>query len=197
MNLYKKNSFRKNLLEGIDLKLKLKLIVTIDDKIRDEKDFITNQKNQNERLVGLTNEDDHKDNYTEIFEKLLKKERFDEIIELTNEMNQNDLTYFFYFEGNTATERFNDFNNGIELFKKIKSGQMKLEEEKNTTKCVWIKSKRKIKRKIQIRRVKKCIRKIKLLYKWQEGVSKLINDYYSIASEANNKTIHGKEILGM
>ena len=36
-----------------------------------------------------------------------------------------------------------------------------------------------------------------MLYKSQEGVSKLINDYYSIASEANNKTIHGKEILGM
>ena len=72
--------------------------MTIDDKIRDEKDFITNQKNQNERLVGLTNKDDHRDNYKEIFEELLKKERFDETIELTNEMNQNDLTYFFYFD---------------------------------------------------------------------------------------------------
>ena len=158
MNLYKKNRFRKNLLEGIDLKLKLKLIVTIDDKIRDEKDFITNQKNQNERLVGLTNKDDHRDNYKEIFEELLKKERFDEIIELTNEMNQNDLTYFFYFEGNT--QWFNDFNNGIELFEKIKSGQMKLEEEKNTSNVFESNlNEINIKRKIQIRRVKKCIRK--------------------------------------
>ena len=153
MNLYKKNRFRKNLLEGIDLKLKLKLIVTIDDKIRDEKDFITNQKNQNERLVGLTNKDDHRDNYKEIFEELLKKE-----IELTNEMNQNDLTYFFYFEGNT--QWFNDFNNGIELFEKIKSGQMKLEEEKNTSNVFESNlNEINIKRKIQIRRVKKCIRK--------------------------------------
>ena len=158
MNLHKKNRFRKNLLEGIDLKLKLKLIVTIDDKIRDEKDFITNQKNQNERLVGLTNKDDHRDNYKEIFEELLKKERFDEIIELTNEMNQNDLTYFFYFEGNT--QWFNDFNNGIELFEKIKSGQMKLEEEKNTSNVFESNlNEINIKRKIQIRRVKKCIRK--------------------------------------
>ena len=158
MNLYKKSRFRKNLLEGIDLKLKLKLIVTIDDKIRDEKDFITNQKNQNERLVGLTNKDDHRDNYKEIFEELLKKERFDEIIELTNEMNQNDLTYFFYFEGNT--QWFNDFNNGIELFEKIKSGQMKLEEEKNTSNVFESNlNEINIKRKIQIRRVKKCIRK--------------------------------------
>ena len=158
MNLYKKNRLRKNLLEGIDLKLKLKLIVTIDDKIRDEKDFITNQKNQNERLVGLTNKDDHRDNYKEIFEELLKKERFDEIIELTNEMNQNDLTYFFYFEGNT--QWFNDFSNGIELFEKIKSGQMKLEEEKNTSNVFESNlNEINIKRKIQIRRVKKCIRK--------------------------------------
>ena len=158
MNLYKKSRFRKNLLEGIDLKLKLKLIVTIDDKIRDEKDFITNQKNQNERLVGLTNKDDHRDNYKEIFEELLKKERFDETIELTNEMNQNDLTYFFYFEGNT--QWFNDFNNGIELFEKIKSGQMKLEEEKNTSNVFESNlNEINIKRKIQIRRVKKCIRK--------------------------------------
>ena len=44
-------------------------------------------------------------------------------------MNQNDLIY--YFKGNTFRKRFNDFNNNIELFKKIKSGEMKLEEAKN------------------------------------------------------------------
>ena len=35
-----------------------------------------------------------------------------------------------YFKGNTATKRFNDFNNGIELSKRIESGEMKLEEAK-------------------------------------------------------------------
>ena len=73
-------------------------------------------------------------------------------------MNQNDLTYFFYFEGNT--QWFNDFNNGIELFEKIKSGQMKLEGEKNTSNVFESNlNEINIKRKIQIRRVKKCIRK--------------------------------------
>ena len=68
-----------------------------------------------------------KDNYKEIFEKLAK-ERFDEIKELTNEISHDDLMY--YFKGNTATKRFNDFTNGIELSKRIESGEMKLEEAK-------------------------------------------------------------------
>ena len=70
---------------------------TIEDQGRKKIDAITNQ---NERLAGLTNKNDHKDNVKEIFEKLVKK-------------------------------RFDDFNNGLELFGEIKSGEMKLEEAKN------------------------------------------------------------------
>ena len=44
----------------------------------------------------------------------------------THEINQNDLIY--YFKGNTARKRFDYFNNGIELFKKIESSELKLEE---------------------------------------------------------------------
>ena len=73
----------------------------------------------------LTNKNDHKDNYKEIFEELVK-ERFYEIKELTDKINQTDLIY--YFKGNTTRKRFDDFNNGIELFRKIQSGEMKLEE---------------------------------------------------------------------
>ena len=68
------------------------------------------------KVLDLTNkDDDHKGNYKKMFEKLVK-ERFDEIIELTNEMNQNDLIY--YLKGNTARKRFDDFNNDIKLLKK-------------------------------------------------------------------------------
>ena len=84
---------------------------TIEDQGEKQIDTITNRK----------------DNYKEIFEKLAK-ERFDEIKELTNEISHDDLMY--YFKGNTATKRFNDFNNGIELSKRIESGEMKLEEAK-------------------------------------------------------------------
>ena len=51
---------------------------------------------QNERLVTLTNEDDHKDDhkniYKEVFDKLVK-EKFDEIKELTYEKDYDYLTY--------------------------------------------------------------------------------------------------------
>ena len=76
--------------------------------------------------MALTN--DHKDNYKEISEELVK-ERFDEIKELTGETNQNNLSY--YFKGNSVRKKFDYFNNDIELFKKIKSGEMRLEEAKN------------------------------------------------------------------
>ena len=44
--------------------------------------------------MALTNKNDHKDNYKEIFEELVK-ENFDEIKELTDEINENDLIYNF------------------------------------------------------------------------------------------------------
>ena len=75
--------------------------------------------------------DDHKDNhkyiYKETFDEIVK-EILDEIKELIDEISLNDLTY--YFKSNTARKRFNDLNNSIELFKKIKSDEIKLEEAK-------------------------------------------------------------------
>ena len=47
--------------------------------------------------------------------------------ELMHEINQNDLTY--YFKGNSARKKIDDFSNGIKLLKK-KTGEMKLEEAK-------------------------------------------------------------------
>ena len=72
--------------------------------------------------MALTNkDDDYNFNYKKVFEKLVI---FDEIKELTNEINQNDLIY--YFKSHASRKRFDNFNNGIELFKKIKSGEMRL-----------------------------------------------------------------------
>ena len=72
--------------------------------------------------MALTNkDDDHKDNYKKIIEELVK-ERIYGTKELIDEINQNDLKY--YFKCNTSRKRFDYFNNGIELFKKLKSGEM-------------------------------------------------------------------------
>ena len=92
-------------------------------------DIITNQ---NERLASSTDKNDHKYNYKEIFEELVK-ERFDKMKDLTDEINQNDLIY--YFKGSTFRKRSDDFSDSIELCKERKSGETKLEEAKKTTKC--------------------------------------------------------------
>ena len=42
--------------------------------------------------MALTNKDDHKDNCKEIFEELVR-ERFEEIKELTDKINNNYLIY--------------------------------------------------------------------------------------------------------
>ena len=36
----------------------------------------------------------------------------------------------YYFKGNSDRKRFNDFNKGIKLLEKIRSGEMKIEEGK-------------------------------------------------------------------
>ena len=56
------------------------------------------------------------------------KEIFHGMRELTDEIDQNYLIY--YFKDDTRKKRFYYFNNGIEHFQKIKSGEMKLEEKK-------------------------------------------------------------------
>ena len=99
-----------------------KQTTTIKDQGRKQIDTITNQ---NERLAALTNKDDDKDNYNEIFEEL-RKIWWDKRI--NQWINRNSLTY--YFKGNTARKRFDDFSNGKELFKKTKSSEMKIEEAK-------------------------------------------------------------------
>ena len=77
-----------------------KQIKTIEEQGKKQIDAITNQ---NERLAALTNKDDHKDDHKYIhkekFDKLVK-EKFDGIKELTYEIDQNDLTY--YFKGDTT-----------------------------------------------------------------------------------------------
>ena len=56
---------------------------TIVEQGRKQIDAITNQ---SKRLAALTNKDERKDNYKEIFEELVEK-RFDEIKWLTDETN--------------------------------------------------------------------------------------------------------------
>ena len=77
--------------------------------------------NRNKKQMGLINNNVKNDSHEEIFENLVK-ERFYEIIDLTNKANFDDLIY--YFKGDSS--RNNDFKNRIKLFKKMKSGEKKI-----------------------------------------------------------------------
>ena len=61
------------------------------NKEKKQVDAITNQ---NKRLEALTNKDDHKSIYKEIFDKLVK-EKFDETKELADEIDHYDLKILF------------------------------------------------------------------------------------------------------
>ena len=69
--------------------------------------------NQSKKMAVLNNKDD--DHYKQILEELVKG-RFDEIKELTSEINKDEFLY--YFKGHAAKKWFDDFNNGTKSLKK-------------------------------------------------------------------------------
>ena len=127
-------------------------IKSIEEPGKKQIDAITNQ---NKKLEALTNKDGgHKDK--EIFNELIK-EIFDKIIKLTDEIKQNDSIY--YFKDSIARNRFDDFNDSMKLFGKVRSGQMKLEKAKKLQNVFISKMNEISKGKFLIRRATKCIKK--------------------------------------
>lgn len=112
------------------------------------------------------------------------KEWFDEIIELTDEINLDDLIYCFRKE--SSRKRFDEFENGINLFEKIKSGDEKLEEVKKYKKVFKSTLKEIARGRYKSKVQNSALQNIKMFYKAREPTIKLFNDYYTIASEASN-----------
>ena len=54
--------------------------------------------------------------------------------EIIKELTHIKQTIIYCFKNHTADKNFNDFGNGIELFRKIQSGKMKLEDVKELRK---------------------------------------------------------------
>ena len=80
------------------------------------------------------------------FKKKLPDELKNQLKELTDQKSQNNSTYCF--KSNTARKRFDDFNNDMEPFEKVKPGEMKLEEAKKLQNLFKSNLKRNIKRKV-------------------------------------------------
>lgn len=112
------------------------------------------------------------------------KEWFDEIIELTDQINLDDLIY--YFRKESSRKRFDEFENGINLFEKIKSGDEKLEEAKKYKKVFKSTLKEIARGRYKSKVQNSALQNIKMFYKAREPTIKLFNDYYTIASEASN-----------
>ena len=112
------------------------------------------------------------------------KEWFDEIIELTDEINLDDSIY--YFRKESSRKRFDEFENGINLFEKIKSGDEKLEEAKKYKKVFKSTLKEIARGRYKSKVQNSALQNIKMFYKARELTIKLFNDYYTIASEASN-----------
>ena len=94
----------------------------------------------------------------------------------------NDLIYCFKY--NTATKNFNEFENGIELFRKIKYDEMKLEDAKELQNIFKTNLNKISKGRYKSYDQKSALELIKLLCESREAIIKLFNEYSSIASEA-------------
>ena len=84
-------------------------------------------------------------------------------------------------------KKFDDFDNGIELFKKIQSVEMKLEKAKELQNIFKSNLNEISRGRVKLKEQKSAMGYIKLLYESRQAVIKLFNDYSSVASEAKQK----------
>ena len=89
-------------------------------------------------------------------------------------------------------KNFNDFDNGIELFRKIQSGEMKLEDSKELQNIFESNLNEISKGRFKSKEQKGSLENINLLYQSRQPLIKLFDYYSSIASEAKHKAKQGK-----
>ena len=84
-------------------------------------------------------------------------------------------------------KNINDFDNGIELFRKIKSGEIKLEDAKELHNIFKSNLNEISRERFKSKEQKIASENVKFLYESRQAVIKLINDYSSIAFEPKYK----------
>ena len=88
-------------------------------------------------------------------------------------------------------------NDGIKLFGKIKSGEIKLEQTRKLHNALKSNLNKISRGRKKSRKQKSALKNIKVLFESWEAVIKLFNGYSLIIFEANYKTIHGKGVPSM
>ena len=129
--------------------------------------------------------------YKEILDQLVKQ-KFHGIKELTYEIHHDDLRY--NFKGDSAKKIFDDFDNVVEHFRKIQSGEMKLEDAKELQNIFTSNLKNMPRGRLESKDRQNTLKNIKLLYESRQTVIKLFNYYSSISSEAKHKAKYRKEL---
>ena len=79
------------------------------------------------------------------------------------------------------------FDNGIKIFRKIKSGEMKLEDAKELQNIFKSNLSKILKGRFKSKEQVSTLENIKLLYESRQAGIRLFNDYSSIAPEAKHK----------
>ena len=95
--------------------------------------------------------------------KKIGKEKPSKIEELTSEIDHDNLIY--YFENNTASKDCTNFENGVELYNKIKFGEMKLEDVKELQNILKSNLSKISKGRFKLEEQKRTLKNIKTLYK--------------------------------
>ena len=118
----------------------------------------------------------------EIFNKLVD-ERFEEITKLDKEVNPDDLIY--RYNGSTADEKFNEFDNAFVLLDKMRDGKISLVDAKNDQ-AEFKSNLNEIKKGNKTHRLKNkknALYNIEMFYKARNKGIAFFDDYSSMVSE--------------
>ena len=112
---------------------------------------------------------------------------FEKQIKTIEKVNRDDLVY--RYKGKTPDEKFDEYDNALNLIDKIKNGEIKLAEAKNDQ--IRFKSNlgeiKKGNNKKRSKEQKNALYNIDMLYKARNEAIKFYDDYSLMVSEAKNK----------
>ena len=169
-----------------------KQIKTIKDQGKKQIKAIQDQKHV--KTITKYNYDDEESplisKQKEIFNKVAVQ-KLDKITELGKKVNLSDLVY--RYKGKNPDEKFNKYNNALDLIDIIKNGQIKLSDAKYNQ-IKFKSSLGKTKKENNQKRSKEqkiALHNIDMLYKARNEAIKLYGDYSLMISEAKNKATKG------